>query len=146
MTRAAIKQTPTPDTNPTDRNKPTASGNDVLLTAAIALRDDLLMRGKREPDGTIIVNASAGRWMRFNEAIDTALSITPTMSAEDMREAAAKVAAEHKPKRVQQGKTLKGYDPEDREIIRSEENGEYVAASIIATAIRSLPLTKEPSQ
>lgn len=43
--------------------------NRELLEAAKELRDDLLMRGERDADGTIIVNASFGRWKRFVEAI-----------------------------------------------------------------------------
>jgi hypothetical protein len=50
-------------------------------------------------------------------------------------EEAAKVAAAHKPDRK---RPLSFYDPEDREIIRAEENGEAIAASMIAQAIRSL--------
>lgn len=41
-----------------------------LLAAAIELRDDLLMRGERDTDGVIIVNASRGRWARFTQAIE----------------------------------------------------------------------------
>lgn len=55
-----------------------------------------------------------------------ALSTTPTMSAEDMREAAAKVA--------------RGWN----NITRSSD--ERQIAREIEAAIRSLPLTKEPSQ
>ena len=42
----------------------------VLTDASIQLRDDLLMRGERDDDGTIIVNASFSRWLSFNKALD----------------------------------------------------------------------------
>jgi hypothetical protein len=41
----------------------------ALIKAAEELRQDLLMRGEHEKDGTIVVNASHGRWMRFCEAL-----------------------------------------------------------------------------
>lgn len=43
-----------------------------LLAAAKELRDDLLIRGERDTDGVIIVNASFGRWLRFTRAIEAA--------------------------------------------------------------------------
>lgn len=46
-----------------------------LLAAAIALRDDMLMRAKmnaHQNDGEIVVEAGNGVWHRFNRAIDAA--------------------------------------------------------------------------
>lgn len=43
-----------------------------LLKACERLRDDLLLRGEQDADGTIIVNASASVWSAFNDAIDEA--------------------------------------------------------------------------
>ena len=50
-------------------------------------------------------------------------------------EAAARVAASHKPDRKH---PLSAYDVDDRIEIRAEERGESIAASIIAAAIRNL--------
>lgn len=50
-------------------------------------------------------------------------------------EYAAAIAKAHKPDRVVKGRSLAAFDPEDREIIRAEENGEAIAAHCIAAAI-----------
>ena len=63
-------------------------------------------------------------------------------AARQMRDAAEKVARGHKPDRIVKGKKLSRYDPEEREVIQAEENGEAIAASIIATTIAALPLPK----
>ena len=50
-----------------------------LLAAAIALRDDMLMRAKmnaRQNDGEIVVEAGIGVWYRFNKAIEAASNPT----------------------------------------------------------------------
>lgn len=47
--------------------------NDKLLFAAIALRDDMLMRAKMNAhlnNDEIVVEAGNGVWFRFNEAIN----------------------------------------------------------------------------
>lgn len=44
-----------------------------LEEAAIALRDDMIMRAKMnayQNDGDIVVEAGAGVWFRFNEALN----------------------------------------------------------------------------
>lgn len=43
-----------------------------LIMAAEKLRDDLLVRGDTDTDGTRVVNASDSTWCRFNDAIDAA--------------------------------------------------------------------------
>ena len=79
------------------------------------------------------------RMERALRLLDAPAALQPTP---DVREAAleeaAKVAEAHEPDRIKKGESLGRFDPEDREIIRAEENGEAVAASVIATAIRAL--------
>lgn len=41
----------------------------ALIEAAEQLRQDLLQRGEKDDDGTVVVNASHGRWARFCEAL-----------------------------------------------------------------------------
>jgi hypothetical protein len=45
-----------------------------LLTAAIGLRDDLLMRAEFDDDATAVVCAGNGVWFRFNQAIDAMMA------------------------------------------------------------------------
>lgn len=57
--------------------KPT---NPDLLSAAIALRDDMLMRAemnKWQNNGEIVVEAGNGVWFRFNSAIKKAQGHDP---------------------------------------------------------------------
>lgn len=46
--------------------------SEELLKAAIALRDDMIARAKANDADDIVVEAGAGVWHRFNEAIDAA--------------------------------------------------------------------------
>ncbi len=48
-----------------------------LLAACKEIRDDLLMRGEKDVDGTIVVNASFSRWLRFTRAISASEGKAP---------------------------------------------------------------------
>lgn len=61
--------------------------SEELLKAAIALRDDMIARAKANNPDDIVVEAGAGVWHRFNEAIDAAQPV------EGLREAAEEVIA-----------------------------------------------------
>lgn len=52
----------------------------ALLAAAVALRDDMLMRAERDAwqhGGDLVVGAGNGVWRRFNDAILAAAALTP---------------------------------------------------------------------
>jgi len=52
--------------------------SEALLTAAIELRDDMLMRAKMKArGGDVVVEAGNGVWFRFNRAIDAAKGKKP---------------------------------------------------------------------
>ena len=53
--------------------RPPITGNtpaERLLSTAKQVKHDLLMRGKRETDGGVVVNLSAGVWIALNKAIE----------------------------------------------------------------------------
>lgn len=62
-----------------------------LVEAAKALRDDLLMRAEKDDDGTLIVNASFGRWRRFCDALDAFSRPTGTQGAVEREGLSAKI-------------------------------------------------------
>lgn len=50
-----------------------------LLSAAKRIRDDLRMRGEREPDGTIVVDCSRGVWASLIETIEESERVQSTV-------------------------------------------------------------------
>lgn len=46
--------------------------NRDLIALLTSIRSDMLMRGTKEEDGTIVVEMSNGIWYRLNQAIDNA--------------------------------------------------------------------------
>lgn len=65
------------------------------------------------------------------------------MTPSHLRDAAAKIAREHKPKVVATSQ-WKYMERETREEIHAEQRGERVAAEIIAKAIEAMPLPSDP--
>lgn len=109
--------------------------SEELLKAAIALRDDMIARAKANDADDIVVEAGAGVWHRFNEAINAsqpveglreALATHPT--AEAVREACAEVVEEVRSHWTSgEATTIYG-------------QGYQAACSHAAAAIRAMPL------
>jgi len=66
------------------------------------------------------------------------MKVMITMARDDILEECALVAQRHANDVGKNRKPLRAYDPEDQEIIQAEENGEKIAAAIIAGKIRAL--------